>query len=83
MTIKDMLISPAAKKFVAESKLNTDDECKSCKWIDLCRTGCRRYKEPLPETAGKNFFCNAYKIFFDYTIERLLTIPGILKEKYK
>ncbi|MDF2686798.1 MAG: anaerobic sulfatase maturase [Clostridia bacterium] len=83
MTINDMLNGSSAKKFVSDSQINLIDDCKSCKWLSLCRTGCRRYKEPLHETYGKNFFCNTYKEFFNYSIDRLITIPEILREKYK
>ena len=83
MEIKDMIINPVAKRFLAESEMKVTDECKSCKWLNLCRTGCRRYKEPLQKTNGKNFFCDAYKNFFEYTIDRLKTVPEILRDKYK
>lgn len=57
--------------FVEVSKY-IDEKCKSCKWINICRGGCRRDREPIVN--GKlslNYFCTAYEEFFEYSIERL------------
>lgn len=43
------------------------EECKTCKWYPLCRNGCRR----LRGEDGKNYFCTAYKGFFEYAYPRL------------
>ena len=41
-------------------------ECPSCNWYPLCRGGCRR-----DYMHGHNYFCESYKDFFSYTIERM------------
>ena len=42
------------------------ENCKACKWYPLCRGGCRRnYTKE-----NKNYFCEAYQEFFEYTIAR-------------
>ncbi len=42
------------------------EACKKCKWYPLCRGGCRRnYTKE-----NKNYFCEAYQEFFEYTIAR-------------
>ena len=42
------------------------ENCKACKWYPLCRGGCRRnYTKE-----NKNYFCEAYQEFFEYSIVR-------------
>lgn len=63
--------------FIQES-MQTDEDCKLCKWFQLCRGGCRRDRDPiLNGKLAKNYFCKAYKGFFEYSYERLM----ILAEK--
>ena len=52
--------------FIEESKALPED-CKSCRWLALCRNGCKRYRDE----GGKSIFCEAYKEFFEYAAERL------------
>lgn len=55
------------------------EDCKSCRWIMLCRNGCRRNREPVTaETCGKNYFCSAYSSFLDYAYPRLVEILRLL-----
>ncbi len=53
-------------RFIEES-VNLPDECKGCKWLTLCRNGCKRYRN----SEGKSIFCEAYKEFFEYATQRL------------
>ena len=42
------------------------EACKACRWYPLCRGGCRRnYTKE-----NKNYFCEAYQEFFEYSIAR-------------
>ncbi len=48
------------------------EDCKDCTWFPLCRGGCRRNREPVTgDCTGKNYFCSAYKGFFEYAYPRL------------
>ena len=48
------------------------EDCQQCRWLNLCRGGCRRNREPVTEdSTGKNYFCDAYKGFFEYAYPRL------------
>lgn len=51
------------------------EQCKSCKWLPVCRNGCQRHRfdadSPNP---GLNYFCKAYQEFFPYAIERLINL---------
>lgn len=47
-------------------------DCQDCSWYPLCRGGCRRNREPVTcDSTGKNYFCDAYKGFFEYAYPRL------------
>jgi len=60
--------------FVAWSR-QVHDDCKTCKWFGLCRNGCRRNREPVTaDSTGKNYFCSAYKNFFEYAYPRLVEV---------
>lgn len=57
--------------FVSESRY-IDKECRNCRWMPLCRGGCRRDREPFID--GKpslNYFCAGYKKFFESVYPRL------------
>ncbi|MGI6730397.1 MAG: anaerobic sulfatase maturase [Anaerovoracaceae bacterium] len=58
-------------KFVEDSAV-ISSECRQCKWLMICRGGCRRDRE-MSEIGkvGHNRYCEAYKEFFDYAYERL------------
>jgi uncharacterized protein len=58
-------------EFIEESATIHPD-CLECKWLNICRGGCRRNREMNDiGTLGKNHYCEAYKEFFDYAFERL------------
>ncbi len=51
------------------------EDCRNCRWLSLCRGGCRRNREPVTDkSTGKNYFCSAYKGFFQYAYPRLAEI---------
>ena len=54
------------------------EDCRSCRWFELCRGGCRRNREPMTEAgSGRNYFCSAYRGFFEYAYPRLHEIYQI------
>ena len=57
--------------FIERSKV-MHEACGSCKWKPLCRGGCRRDREPMQgDGMSLNYFCSAYKGFFEYAYPRL------------
>lgn len=57
--------------FIEASKI-LPEPCRKCKWIYLCRGGCRR--DRLDDDSGKpgwNRYCQAYYGFFEYAYPRL------------
>lgn len=64
--------------FVEQSK-PIPKECLKCKWIMLCRNGCRRNRELMADgTTGKNYFCSAYYNFLEYAAPKLLELYRLL-----
>lgn len=54
--------------------------CRDCRWFPLCRGGCRRDREgAIGEPLGENYFCEAYKNFFEYAYPRLEQIIYMLR----
>lgn len=64
--------------FIEQSK-PIPEECLKCKWLMLCRNGCRRNRELMTDgTTGKNYFCSAYYNFLEYAAPKLLEIYRLL-----
>ncbi len=56
------------REFIAMSE-KIDPACKGCKYFPLCHGGCRRNREQLgKKELGLNYFCEAYKEFFEYSL---------------
>lgn len=47
------------------------EACRACKWLMLCRNGCRRHLQ-----GRENRFCRSYQMFFEHAIERLERVAG-------
>lgn len=58
------------ENFIEES-LYPPWECKACRWFYLCRNGCKRLREKNNFGIGKNQYCDSFKKFYPYVIERL------------
>lgn len=46
-------------------------KCIECKYYSLCRGGCRRFRKCDENITDVNYLCEGYKIFYEYTGERL------------
>lgn len=64
-SFEQMINSDTAKSFI-ENSLAMPDDCSACRWYPLCRNGCRRERELMPDLSyGKTRRCSAYKRFFE------------------
>ncbi|MCJ7855612.1 anaerobic sulfatase maturase [Lachnospiraceae bacterium NSJ-143] len=61
--------------FIDES-LKIPDDCNICKYYPLCRNGCKRERVDNGSSIAKNYYCNTYRDFFDYSIERLCLLAN-------
>ncbi len=72
--------SENARRFLDGSKIHPA-ECSGCKWYNMCFGGCRRDWYTDPDTGEtKNYFCPAFREFFDYAMPRIERIAAA--EKY-
>lgn len=63
-----------------EASHHIHEKCRSCRWVMLCRGGCRRHREPFVEgKPGLNRFCEAYQQFFPYAVERMQRLAARLR----
>ncbi len=71
-SVEDIQNNPQLTDFISES-LRYDD-CLKCRWLDICRNGCRRSR-----VNGLNKYCEAYKEVFPYIHERMLYLAKHMK----
>ncbi len=75
--IPAMLRGERAHEFVHKSE-EMQLECKGCKWVSLCRGGCRRDREQrLQDPLNLNRFCKGYQMFFEKNIGKLMEIARL------
>ena len=66
--------SPVADAFRKES-IPLPENCKDCKWLFLCRGGCKRDREPfINGLPSENRFCKSFRMFFDARYDKLLEL---------
>ena len=83
MGIMNFYESKTNQRFLDMSKA-VADECRRCKWQQLCRGGCRRDREDaLAGAPGKNYFCQSFYSFFDYAYPRLKEIAHYIIRQAK
>lgn len=59
------------KNFI-ESSFELNQECRTCKFLNICHGGCKRYREPkLDDKYQLNYFCESYYDFFEHSIEKI------------
>lgn len=65
--------------FVEESR-QIHPDCQKCRWLSICRGGCKRYREPRLETGElrKNGFCRSYEMFFAHAGGRMQNMARAL-----
>lgn len=70
-TFEEMAQSSKAVEFSEESKV-TSKECLECEYFSLCNGGCARQREGTEIHSGeKNYYCNAYRLFFQKELSKL------------
>ena len=63
-----------------EKSLKLDMACHECKYYRVCKGGCQRNRDLDPNTGlYSNYFCEAYKIFFDACYDKIIDIVESLR----
>lgn len=73
----ELLYSSKAIRFVKES-YRMHEKCKSCRYLRLCRSGCKRHKDE----ENYNKFCESYLYFFDRNFDKLLQLRDLLQRGF-
>lgn len=60
-----------------EDSNNHSEKCRSCKYYHICRGGCRRHRQFIPQVHD-NRFCLSYQMFFDKHYASLVRITEAL-----
>ena len=69
--------------FIGKS-CHIDPECRACKYLQICRGGCRRDRDDFTsETLHKNYFCQSFKDFFDYSLPFFQNILNKIYEEQR
>jgi uncharacterized protein len=80
--LAELIQGEIAKAFVAVSAGITE-QCAGCEVYALCRGGCRRNYEPIRDgKVGKNYFCPAFKAFYQYALPRFQEMVRLITRKY-
>lgn len=74
----EKLANAEAKRLFARAKGRLNDKCLVCRYLSVCRGGCLkdRYVTGTGDLSGENYFCRAYKQFFDYTLPKFMKIAA-------
>jgi uncharacterized protein len=68
----DWLGSNEIKRVFNRKKMEIDNKCIICRYLDICRGGCPKDRAMLTGThKAPSYFCEGYKIFFAYALPRL------------
>lgn len=71
----DELASNAVKRTFNRKKMEIDNKCLVCRYLDLCRGGCPKDRAMLTGTHKvPSYFCEGYKLFFDHALPQLRAI---------
>ncbi len=76
---ESMIQSETMDRFV-DISMQIDPACRECSYFPICRSGCRRYKEPIED--GKplvNYFCESYKMFYLACLDRLYQAARVVR----
>ena len=64
-SLEELFYSPAAQNFIKDS-YHMASACGNCRFYNICRGGCKRYREPFIDgKPGLSYFCDSYKTFFE------------------
>lgn len=71
--------SETGRRFM-ENSIVLPEKCRRCKWLRLCRNGCKR--ERIPET-GLNRWCDVFSTFLAYAFPRMQEIVQLLRAEHR
>ena len=73
-----LTFSQKAQSFVEQSK-KINLQCNQCKYQGICLGGCKRY-QMIDINIYRNYFCSAYKKFFEHSYNAFRKIADLYKQ---
>ncbi len=82
-SLQDILDSPAYRDFLRRKK-DLPEPCRRCPHRGLCHGGCPRNRawDPSGRATAPDYFCGAYRQFFDHAGGRLAELASRLRAKW-
>ena len=77
-SLREIFYNKAMQRFLTSEK-SISDYCKKCKYLTMCRGGCKRLEKAV-YLNDMETFCG-YKSFLDSTIDEMLNIANVLLGK--
>lgn len=80
MGLAEMENGVIAKEFIDVS-LPIDEKCRRCQWLNICRGGCRRTREPFVDNLPSlNYYCPSYYEFFEHSYGRIEKLSRMFRK---
>lgn len=66
--LAEMMMSPRQISFGAAKQDSLTDECRRCRWINICNGECPRNRFAVSSDGqpGMNYLCEGYRMFFSH-----------------
>lgn len=79
--MRELLNGALSGAFIRESNIRPE-ACTACKYQKLCRGGCKRDWQ-LTGADLENYYCRAFRDFFDYAYDRLMLMGKMERTAYE
>lgn len=77
----EKLANSKIKKDFAERKRDIHNNCFVCKHLNICRGGCLKDRAVTQKSCKTpSYFCQAYKMFFDYSLPKFMQIAANISQ---
>lgn len=73
-TLYELSQSPQAIKFLNNGSKKPNN-CTNCRWCNICNGGCKR-DWIKNDNIFNNYFCESFKMFFEYSESRIIEIAN-------
>ena len=78
-SVARLMKSGPMQRFQALSQI-LPPECRGCRWLSLCRGGCRRNREPFTDgLPSPNRFCKSFRMLFEARFDRMRALADAIR----
>lgn len=80
-TLIGRLADNEIKRLFNRKKMEINNKCLICRYLEICRGGCPKDRAMLTGThKAPSYFCEGYKMFFAYALPRLRIIASDIQQ---